>query len=71
LRHHDYRQDKANLALPGEVDERKELEDCTVARSVCAGDTWLALRDEKTREVTNGKRIPLLMKASPAIARAR
>lgn len=35
--------------------------DCTVGPQGIPGDRGWALRDEKTREVTNGKRIPLLM----------
>jgi len=40
------------------------LEDCEVGSNGLPGDRGWALRDEKISEVTNGKRIPLLMQCS-------
>ena len=40
------------------------LADCTVGELGIPGDRGWALRDEETREITNGKHIPLLMKSS-------
>lgn len=42
----------------------EKLDECTVGRSGIPGDRGWALRDEKTGEITNGKRIPLLMECS-------
>jgi uncharacterized protein YcbX len=42
----------------------EQLRDCTVGELGIPGDRGWALRDEKTREITNGKNIPLLMKSS-------
>lgn len=42
----------------------EELEVCTVGQSGIPGDRGWALRDEKTGEITNGKRIPLLMQCA-------
>ena len=42
----------------------EQLEDCTVGALGIPGDRGWALRDEKTREITNGKNIPLLMKSA-------
>lgn len=42
----------------------QQLTDCSVGPLGLSGDRGWALRDEKTKEVTNGKRIPLLMKCS-------
>jgi MOSC domain-containing protein len=39
----------------------EKLEDCEVGSRGIPGDRGWAVRDEKTREITNGKRIPLLM----------
>ena len=40
------------------------LDDCDVGILGLPGDRGWALRDEKTKEVTNGKRIPLLMQCA-------
>ena len=40
------------------------LDDCAVGTGGLPGDRGWALRDEKTKEITNGKRIPLLMKCA-------
>src|SRR5712664_3567108 len=40
------------------------LDDCPVGMLGLPGDRGWALRDEKTTEVTNGKRIPLLMQCA-------
>lgn len=40
------------------------LAECNVALNGLPGDRGWALRDEKTKEVTNGKRIPLLMQCA-------
>ena len=40
------------------------LNDCSVGGNGLPGDRGWALRDEKTREVTNGKHIPLLMQCA-------
>jgi hypothetical protein len=42
----------------------ERLDDCTVASLGIPGDRGWALRDETTKEVTNGKRIPLLMQCA-------
>jgi uncharacterized protein len=42
----------------------ERLDDCTVGTLGLRGDRGWALRDEATREVTNGKRIPLLMQCA-------
>ncbi|MDQ2854897.1 MAG: MOSC N-terminal beta barrel domain-containing protein [Acidobacteriota bacterium] len=42
----------------------EQLADCTVGELGIPGDRGWALRDEKKREITNGKNIPLLMQAS-------
>ncbi|HXM34137.1 MAG TPA: MOSC N-terminal beta barrel domain-containing protein [Pyrinomonadaceae bacterium] len=42
----------------------QSLDDCAVGVLGLSGDRGWALRDEKTKEVTNGKRIPLLMQCA-------
>lgn len=42
----------------------QSLDDCEVGVLGLPGDRGWALRDEKTREITNGKRIPLLMQCA-------
>lgn len=42
----------------------ERLDDCTVASLGIPGDRGWALRDEVTKEVTNGKRIPMLMQCA-------
>ncbi len=42
----------------------EQLDDCTVGRWGIPGDRGWALRDEATGEITNGKRIPLLMQCA-------
>jgi uncharacterized protein len=40
------------------------LDHCTVGSRGLTGDRGWALRDEKTKEITNGKRLPLLMQCA-------
>src|ERR1700704_2695927 len=42
----------------------ERLDDCTVGSLGIRGDRGWALRDETTKEITNGKRIPLLMQCA-------
>jgi uncharacterized protein YcbX len=42
----------------------QQLDECTVGMLGLPGDRGWALRDEKTKEITNGKRIPLLMQCA-------
>lgn len=42
----------------------EQLETCTVGVNGIPGDRGWAIRDETTREITNGKHIPLLMRCS-------
>ena len=42
----------------------ESLDQCTVARLGIPGDRGWALRDETTNEITNGKKIPLLMQCA-------
>jgi uncharacterized protein YcbX len=42
----------------------ERLDDCTVGSLGLPGDRGWALRDEQTGEITNGKRIPLLMQCA-------
>ena len=42
----------------------ERLDDCTVGALGIPGDRGWALRDEKTGEITNGKRIPMLMQCA-------
>ena len=42
----------------------QRLENCTIGSLGIPGDRGWALRDETTKEITNGKRIPLLMKCA-------
>ena len=42
----------------------ERLENCTIGPIGIPGDRGWALRDEKTKEITNGKRIPLLMRCA-------
>lgn len=42
----------------------ERLVECTVGELGIPGDRGWALRDEKTREITNGKHVPLLMQCS-------
>ncbi len=42
----------------------EKLRDCTVGPSGIPGDRGWALRDETTGEITNGKRIPMLMECA-------
>jgi uncharacterized protein YcbX len=42
----------------------EKLDDCTVGSLGIPGDRGWALRDETTKEITNGKRIPLLMQCA-------
>ena len=44
----------------------EKLSECIVGALGIPGDRGWALRDEKTREITNGKRIPLLMQCAAA-----
>jgi uncharacterized protein YcbX len=42
----------------------EQLEECTVGTRGIPGDRGWAIRDETTREITNGKRYPLLMQSA-------
>lgn len=42
----------------------QKLSACSIGRLGIPGDRGWALRDEKSREITNGKRIPLLMRCA-------
>ena len=42
----------------------EKLETCLVGARGIPGDRWWALRDEKAGQITNGKRIPLLMQCA-------
>jgi MOSC domain-containing protein len=44
----------------------ERLEECTMGARGIPGDRGWALRDEKSSEITNGKRIPLLMECAAA-----